>query len=127
LSDVPLLDMLNYHRLLAGSSWMDEYGNPDDPDMREVIRQYSPYHNLSKDKSYPEVFFMTSTADDRVHPYHARAMVAKMEYLGHPVLYYEDTSGGHGGAVDINRLALMIALRYTYLYYKLASINENIQ
>ncbi len=105
ISEVPLANMLLYHQWLAGASWMEEYGNPDEPIMRKYLESYSPLHNLSKDKKYPEVFFLTSTKDDRVHPAHARQMVARMQELGHPVLYNENTDGGHGRASNMKDLA----------------------
>lgn len=120
VSSVPLADMLRYHKLLAGASWMEEYGDPDDPKMREVILKYSPYHNLKADARYPEVFFTTSTKDDRVHPAHARKMVAKMKELGHPVLYYENIDGGHAGSANLKELVLFTSLEFTYLWQKLA-------
>ncbi|WP_374031303.1 prolyl oligopeptidase family protein [Bdellovibrio bacteriovorus] len=116
---VPLLDMLRYHKLLAGASWMAEYGDPDDPKMREAILKYSPYQRLSKDAKYPEVFIMTSTKDDRVHPGHARKMVARMKEQGHPVYYYENMEGGHAGSANIEQAILWNALEYTYLWEKL--------
>ncbi len=116
---VPLLDMRRYHRLLAGASWMAEYGNPDDPEMWEYIRTYSPYHNVSAGARYPKVLFMTSTRDDRVHPGHARKMVARMRELGHPVLYYENTEGGHAAAANNRQRAHMSALAFTYLWRQL--------
>lgn len=119
LCEVPLLDMLRYHTLLAGASWMDEYGNPEDPKMREVIKKYSPYQNVRPALSYPEVFFLTSTKDDRVHPGHARKMVAKMKDQGHPLFYYENTEGGHGGSANIEQKILWSSLEYTYLWRKL--------
>lgn len=120
ISEVPLANMLEYHKWLAGASWTDEYGNPDtDSDMKKYLASYSPLHNLSKDKKYPEVFFLTSTKDDRVHPAHARQMVARMQELGHPVLYNENTDGGHGRASNMKDLAEFLALEFTYLYQKL--------
>lgn len=116
---VPLLDMKRYHTLLAGASWMDEYGNPDDPDDWEFISRYSPYQNVSEDAEYPRVFFTTSTRDDRVHPGHARKMVAKMTGQGHEVLYYENIEGGHGGAANLKQSALINALTYAYLHGQL--------
>lgn len=117
--EVPLLDMLRYHKLLAGASWMDEYGNPEDPKMREVILKYSPYQNVKADVKYPEVFFYTSTKDDRVHPAHSRKMVAKMREQGHPLFYYENIEGGHGGAANLEQGILRGALEFTYLWRKL--------
>jgi prolyl oligopeptidase len=116
---VPLLDMRRYNKLLAGASWMAEYGNPDIPEEWAYIKKYSPYHNLFPDKKYPQVFFYTSTRDDRVHPGHARKMVAKMEGMGHKVYYYENMEGGHAGAVTNRQRALKTALSYTYLWMQL--------
>lgn len=119
ISEVPLANMMEYHKWLAGASWMEEYGNPDDPEMREYLLSYSPLHNLKKDQKYPEVFYLTSTKDDRVHPAHARQMVARLIELGYPVLYNENTDGGHGRATTTEDWAEFIALEYTYLYQKL--------
>lgn len=119
LCEVPLLDMLRYHRLLAGASWMGEYGNPEDPAMAEVISRYSPFQNVKPGGKYPEVFFLTSTKDDRVHPGHARRMVARMEAFGHKVRYYENTEGGHGGSANIEQSILWSSLEFTYLWGKL--------
>jgi prolyl oligopeptidase len=116
---VPLLDMLRYHKLLAGASWIAEYGNPEDPKMREAILKYSPYQKLSPSVKYPEVFIMTSTKDDRVHPGHARKMVAKMKEQGHPVYYYENIEGGHAGNANLEQAILWNTLEYVYLWEKL--------
>ena len=97
---VPLLDMLRYHKLLAGASWIGEYGDPDVPAERGYIEKYSPYQNVQPDTRYPKVFFFTSTKDDRVHPGHARKMAAKMKDQGHDILYYENVDGGHSSAAD---------------------------
>ncbi|MGQ0620086.1 MAG: prolyl oligopeptidase family serine peptidase [Panacagrimonas sp.] len=116
---VPLLDMRRYHQLLAGASWMAEYGNPDDPAQWAFISRYSPYQNLRKDVKYPRVLFTTSTRDDRVHPGHARKMTARMLEQGHDVLYYENIEGGHGGAANNRQKAFMDALAYTFLLKQL--------
>jgi prolyl oligopeptidase len=116
---VPLLDMKRYNKLLAGASWMAEYGNPDVAKEWEFIRTFSPYHNVKKDVKYPRILFTTSTRDDRVHPGHARKMVAKMKEQGHDVLYYENIEGGHGGAADNKQAAFMSALAYTFLWKQL--------
>lgn len=116
---VPLLDMRRFNQLLAGASWMDEYGNPDQPEEWAYISKYSPYHNVVKDKKYPRVLFTTSTRDDRVHPGHARKMVARMAEQGHDVLYYENMEGGHGGAANNPQAAYMSALAYTFLLQEL--------
>ena len=116
---VPLLDMQRYHKLLAGASWMAEYGNPDDPKEWEFLKTFSPYQNVKKDSKYPRTLFTTSTRDDRVHPGHARKMVAKMLEMGHDVLLYENIEGGHGGAADNKQSAFMQALAYTCLWKQL--------
>ncbi|WP_299774192.1 prolyl oligopeptidase family serine peptidase [uncultured Pseudoteredinibacter sp.] len=116
---VPLLDMKRYNKLLAGASWMAEYGNPDIAEEWDFIKTFSPYHNVSKDKKYPKVFFTTSTRDDRVHPGHARKMVALMESQGHDVLYFENIEGGHAGAADVKQRAELSALAYAYLLSQL--------
>jgi prolyl oligopeptidase len=117
---VPLLDMRRYHTLLAGASWMGEYGNPDDPKEWEFIRTFSPYHNLKEGVKYPPTFFMTSTRDDRVHPGHARKMTARMLDAKQDVLYYENIEGGHGGAANNKQSAHMNALAYTFLWQRLS-------
>ncbi|UCH94708.1 MAG: S9 family peptidase [Candidatus Aminicenantes bacterium] len=119
LCQAPLLDMQRYTKMPPGASWMAEYGDPDDPDMWEYIKTYSPYHNLKKNVKYPEIFFSTSTRDDRVHPGHARKMAAKMEDMGYKVFYYENTEGGHAGAANNKQRAYMNALNYTFLYIQL--------
>ncbi|MFM2056440.1 MAG: hypothetical protein RLY71_825 [Pseudomonadota bacterium] len=117
---VPLLDMRRYHQLLAGASWMAEYGDPDQPAQWDWIRRYSPYQNVRSDRKYPRALFTTSTRDDRVHPGHARKMVAALEAAGHPVLYYENIEGGHGGAADNSQRAHLQALEFAYLWAELA-------
>ncbi len=112
---VPLLDIQRYHKLLAGASWIGEYGNPDIPEEWAYIREYSPYHNLREGQDYPTVFFTTSTRDDRVHPGHARKMVAKMMDMDYPVYYWENTEGGHAGASTNEQRAKSFALTYSYL------------
>ena len=111
---VPLLDMLRYTKLLAGASWAAEYGDPGDPKMREALLKYSPYQNVFPDRKYPRVFIETSTKDDRVHPGHARKMVARMREQGHPVLYFENTEGGHAAGANLKQHARRYALEYVY-------------
>lgn len=111
---VPLLDMIRYTKLLAGASWAAEYGDPEDPKMRDAILRYSPYQNVFPDRKYPKVFIETSTKDDRVHPGHARKMVARMRDQGHEVLYYENTEGGHAAGANLKQHARRYALEYVY-------------
>jgi prolyl oligopeptidase len=115
----PLLDMRRYNHLLAGASWMSEYGNPDLPAEWEYIRTFSPYHLVQQSSHYPRTLFTTSTRDDRVHPGHARKMAAKMREWGHDVLYYENTEGGHAAAADNKQSAFMAALEFTFLWKEL--------
>jgi prolyl oligopeptidase len=118
---VPLLDMRRFHLLLAGASWMAEYGDPDNPDDWEFIAKYSPYHNISAGVHYPPVLITTSTRDDRVHPGHARKMTAALEAAGHRVWYYENIEGGHAGAADNAQAAFKSALSFSFLWQMLAT------
>jgi prolyl oligopeptidase len=118
---VPLLDMLRYHTLLAGASWMGEYGDPENEIEGNFLRSISPYHNIDPDAEYPEVFFITSTKDDRVHPGHARKVAKRMEDQGHKFLYYENIDGGHSAAANLKETAKRIALQHTYLMQKLSN------
>lgn len=118
---VPLLDMRRFHRLLAGASWMAEYGNPDRAEDWAWISAYSPYHNIPPAQGegarrLPPLLLVTSTRDDRVHPGHARKMAARLSERGQPVLYWENLEGGHGGAADNGQRATMQALEYTFLW-----------
>jgi prolyl oligopeptidase len=113
---VPLLDMRRFHLLLAGASWVAEYGNPDDPADWEFIAEYSPYHNISADTDYPPVLITTSTRDDRVHPGHARKMTAALEAADRRVWYYENIEGGHAGAADNAQTAFKSALSFAFLW-----------
>jgi prolyl oligopeptidase len=115
----PLLDMKRYSHLLAGASWMGEYGNPDIPQEWAFIRTFSPYHNVEKSTRYPRILITTSTRDDRVHPGHARKLAARMREQGHDVLYYENIEGGHSAAADNKQAAFMDALDYTFLWNEL--------
>jgi prolyl oligopeptidase len=119
VAQVPLFDMRRYHLLLAGASWMAEYGDPDDPDDWAYMRTWSPYHLLDPGRRYPPTLFVTSTRDDRVHPGHARKMMAAMSALGADVRYYENIEGGHGAAADNEQTAIMWALVLEFLWQKL--------
>ncbi|HEY1554051.1 MAG TPA: prolyl oligopeptidase family serine peptidase [Kofleriaceae bacterium] len=110
----PLLDMKRYHKLLAGASWMEEYGDPDNAEDWAALSKFSPYQNVKAGTKYPRTLFTSSTRDDRVHPGHARKMVARMLEQGHDVLYYENIEGGHGGAADAEQAAYVNALKYTF-------------
>lgn len=116
---VPLLDMLRYHKLLAGASWVDEYGDPDIAEERAFLETISPYHNFDVDAEYPTPFFVTSTKDDRVHPGHARKMAKLFEDANKPFLYYENIDGGHSAAANQKERAKRTALEFTYLHDRL--------
>jgi len=116
VAQVPLADMRRFSHLLAGASWMAEYGDPDKPEDWAYIQTWSPYELLRKDAKYPKPFYWTNTRDDRVHPAHARKMVAKMEALGHPVYYFENIEGGHGSGSVNRQKAYISALQYAYLW-----------
>lgn len=120
LIGVPLLDMRRYNKMLAGASWMAEYGDPDKPEDWEFLKGYSPYHNVDAKANYPVPLIFTSTKDDRVHPGHARKMAARLEDLGFPVIYYENLEGGHAGASNNPQTAFFTALNYAYLWDRLA-------
>jgi prolyl oligopeptidase len=119
VAQVPLMDMKRYHKLLAGASWMGEYGNPDEPADWAFMSKYSPYQNVAKDKKYPKIFFTTSTRDDRVHPGHARKMFALMKEQGHDVVYFEYLEGGHAAGTTPAQNAYTWALTYTFLLNEL--------
>ena len=120
ISSVPLIDMLRYHLLLAGASWTAEYGNPDIPEHRTFISEYSPYQNVQAEADYPEIFLWTNPKDDRVHPGHARKMAARMQEQGHQLIYFENAEGGHGGGANLRQLAVTQAMEVIYLLQQLS-------
>jgi len=115
----PLVDMLRYNHLSAGASWVGEYGDPDVPADRAFIEKYSGYQNLKAGVKYPEPYITTNTRDDRVHPGHARKFAARLEAMGIPYLYYEQTFGGHANDADPELNARRWARHYVYLAQKL--------
>ena len=114
VATVPLMDMLRYHKLLAGHSWMGEYGDPDKPEDWAFISKYSPYQNVLRGRPYPKMLITTSTRDDRVHPGHARKMAARMQQYGHDATYFEYTEGGHGSGTTPAQTAYTWAFIYTW-------------
>jgi prolyl oligopeptidase len=116
---VPLLDMVRYMQIGAGASWEGEYGDPNVAEERAAILSYSPYQNVKRGQTYPPLFFVTATSDDRVTPVHARKMAARMMEQGHEVLFYENTDGGHAAAANNRQNAEMWALTFVYLAQKL--------
>ena len=122
VSQVPLADMLRYHRLSAGASWMAEYGDPDDDAEGAAIREWSPVQRIARreDRPYPPALVTTSTRDDRVHPAHARSLAWLLREAGQPVDYHENTEGGHAGAADNSQVAHMEALIHSWLWRTLS-------
>ena len=121
---IPLFDMVRYHLIGRGASWIGEYGDPRIPEQRAWIDGYSPYQKLLEDKDYPSPFFWASTADDRTHPAHARKGAARVKALGQDYYYFEDTTGGHSGGVDNEQRAKLQALQMVYLMQRLMDDNE---
>ncbi|AIG63569.1 prolyl oligopeptidase [Corynebacterium atypicum] len=121
---VPLTDMLRYHRMSAGASWMAEYGDPGDPEERGVLHSYSPLHNVvpATRRAYPPALVTTSTRDDRVHPAHARLFARALAAAGQPVDYFENTEGGHAGAADNAQVAQVEAMIYCWIAARLAEV-----
>jgi prolyl oligopeptidase len=111
--------MKRYHQLLAGASWMAEYGDPDQAAEWAFISKYSPYQNVKPGTALPKLLLTTSTRDDRVHPGHARKMAARLAEQGHPHLYYENIEGGHGLAADNKQRADVMALEFSFLWQQL--------
>jgi len=116
---IPLFDMLRYHLIGRGASWIGEYGDPRIPEQRAWIEGYSPYQKIVAGVDYPMPFLWASTADDRTHPAHARKGAAKLKALGQPYYYYEETTGGHSGGVDNEQRAQLQALQFVYLMQRL--------
>lgn len=112
---IPLIDMRRYTRLLAGASWIDEYGDPDKPEDWAFLQTYSAYHAAEPGREYPPILLATTRRDDRVHPGHARKMAAKLQGLGYDAYFYEPAAGGHGYGKDNKEQAAFIALGYGFL------------
>jgi prolyl oligopeptidase len=118
--EVPLLDMLRYEQIAAGSSWVGEYGSVTVPEERAFLAAISPYQNLKSGVAYPEPLVWTTTKDDRVGPQHARKFAARLAQQGHPYLYYEVIEGGHGAGATLDEQAAMSAREFTYFARQLA-------
>jgi prolyl oligopeptidase len=116
---IPLIDMRRYTKLLAGASWIAEYGDPDKPEEWEWLKTYSAYHTAIPGQNYPPILIATTRRDDRVHPGHARKMAAKLQAMGYEAYFYEPAAGGHGYGKDNRERAGFIALGYTFLRNKI--------
>ncbi len=115
VADVPITDMLRFHELFTGAVWIDEYGDPRDPGDREVLRSYSPLHNLQAGTRYPRFLLTTSSSDDRVHPGHARRFAQALRRLGQPVWFHESADAGHEGAAALDATARLRAMKAVFL------------
>jgi prolyl oligopeptidase len=112
---IPLIDMRRYSKLHAGASWIAEYGDPDDPEDWDFLKEISAYHNAVPGRHYPPILIATSRRDDRVHPGHARKMAAKLQAMGYEAWFYEPAAGGHGYGKDNAERAAFTALGYNFL------------
>jgi prolyl oligopeptidase len=119
---VPLIDMRRYTKLLAGASWIAEYGDPDKPEDWAFLQTYSAYHLAEPGHRYPPILLATSRKDDRVHPGHARKMAAKLQAMGYEAYLYEPAAGGHGYGKDSKETAAFVALGYTFLRQKIGFV-----
>jgi prolyl oligopeptidase len=116
---IPLIDMRRYSKLLAGASWIAEYGDPDRPEEWAFLQKYSAYHQARPGCQYPPILLATTRKDDRVHPGHARKMAAKLQAMGYEAYFYEPAAGGHGYGKDNKEVAAFIALGYAFLREKI--------
>jgi prolyl oligopeptidase len=116
---IPLIDMRRYTRLLAGASWIAEYGDPDKPEEWAWLQTYSAYHTATPGQKYPPILIATTQRDDRVHPGHARKMTAKLQAMGYEAYFYEPAAGGHGYGKDNKERAAFTALGYSFLRTKI--------
>jgi prolyl oligopeptidase len=122
---IPLVDMRRYTRLLAGPSWIAEYGDPDKPEDWAFLQTYSAYHLAEPGRRYPPILLATSRRDDRVHPGHARKMAAKLQTMGYEAHFYEPAAGGHGYGTSNRQIASFTALGYTFLREKIGFLGAN--
>jgi prolyl oligopeptidase len=116
---IPLIDMRRYTKLLAGASWIAEYGDPDKPEEWAWLQTYSAYHAAKPGQNYPPILIATTRRDDRVHPGHARKMTAKLQAMGYEAYLYEPAAGGHGYGKDNRERAAFTALGYAFLKNKI--------
>jgi len=116
---IPLIDMRRYSKLLAGASWIAEYGDPDKPEEWAFLQTFSAYHQAEPGRRYPPILLGTTRKDDRVHPGHARKMAAKLQAMGYEAYFYEPAAGGHGYGKDNKETAAFIALGYAFLRDKI--------
>ena len=119
---VPLLDMLRYHRFLIARLWIPEYGSPDDPEQFEWLRAYSPYHHVRDGVPYPAVLQATAESDTRLDPLHARKMTARLQAAtssGRPVLLRLEARAGHGAGKPLTKLLDELTDTWTFIWQEL--------
>lgn len=116
---IPLIDMRRYHKLLAGASWMAEYGDPDKPEDWDFMQEFSAYQAAAPGQKYPPILLATARKDDRVHPGHARKMAAKLQAMGYEAWLYEPPAGGHGYGKDNAERAAFMALGFAFMREKI--------
>lgn len=121
---IPLIDMRRYTKLLAGASWIAEYGDPDKPEEWEWLKTYSAYHAAKPGQRYPSILIATTRRDDRVHPGHARKMVAKLQVMGYEAYFYEADGGGHGYGRDNKEHASFQVLGFQFLKSKIGWLDD---
>ncbi|MGA2287231.1 prolyl oligopeptidase family serine peptidase [Bradyrhizobium sp.] len=123
---IPLIDMRRYTKLLAGVSWIAEYGDPDKPEQWAWLQTYSAYHTATPGRNYPPILIATTRRDDRAHPGHARKMTAKLQAMGYEAYFYEPAAGGHGYGKDNKERAAFTALGYTFLKNKIGWLDRSV-
>lgn len=119
---VPLLDMLRYHRFLIARLWIPEYGSAEIPEEFEWLAGYSPYHKVRDEVSYPAVLLATAESDTRVHPMHARKMAARLQAATvseHPILLRLETQAGHGAGKPVSKLVDELTDTWTFVFTEL--------
>ena len=125
VAQVPLMDMLRYHRFLIGKLWVPEYGVSEDPKLFPVLRAYSPYHNVKEGTAYPAMLLTAAEADSRVHPFHVRKMAAALQYAtasDEPILVRVESKAGHGAGKPVSKRVQELADIYTFLMWKLGML-----
>jgi prolyl oligopeptidase len=122
LVQVPLLDMLRYHRFLIARLWIPEYGSADDPGQFRWLRAYSPYHHVQENRPYPAVLLATAESDTRVDPMHARKMAARLQAASsadRPILLRLESRAGHGAGKPLSKVIDELTDSWTFVFSEL--------
>ena len=112
---IPLTDMRRYAKLLAGASWIAEYGDPDRAEDWAHLARISAYHVAAPGQPMPPILIATTRRDDRVHPGHARKLAAKLQRIGAEAFFHEPEAGGHGFGNDSTQVAAFASLGAAFL------------